>query len=349
MSQFYPLPVSKIKKETQKSVVITFAVPKALTTVFTFKAGQYISLKHILNGKEVRRAYSICSLPSSGILKIGIKEIANGRFSVYANRELKEGDVLEVMPPEGKFTFTPNFNKATNYAAFVAGSGITPVLSIVQCALQEEPGSKFLLVYGNRNVSETMFYRDLLKLKEIYPNRFFIEFIFSREDVENAIFGRIDTGTVNFFIKNNYNEWDFEKYYLCGPEEMIKTVSETLQSNGEEKDKIKFELFTASEKENTIELSNGLTEISLTVDDATHTFTMPQTKTVLDAALEKDIDAPYSCRGGVCSTCIAKINEGKAVMKKNQILTDEEIEEGYILTCQAHPTTSKLVVDYDDV
>ncbi len=349
MSRFYPLLVSRIKRETPQAVIITFELPSALKETFTFTAGQYITIKHILDGKEIRRAYSICSSPSEEVLKIGVKEVSNGHFSVFANHQLKQGDTLEVMPPEGKFTFSPNPDSLKNYTAFVAGSGITPVLSIIKCVMECQPKSKFLLVYGNRNIEQTMFYHDLTALQTQYPNRLLLEFVYSREDVEGALFGRIDTGTANFFLKNKYKDIDFDRFYLCGPEEMIHSITQTLQNNGVPKENILFELFTTTEKENTLEIADGSTQLTLTVDDETHTFSMPQTKTVLDAALEKDIDAPYSCRGGVCSTCIAKITEGKAVMKKNQILTDEEIREGYILTCQAHPTTPTLEVDYDDV
>ncbi len=349
MNTFYPLTVSEIKRETPLSVSITFTIPETLKDTFTFIAGQYITIKHTIDDNEIRRAYSICSIPSSGILKIGVKEVPNGSFSVYANHTLKVGDTLEVLPPQGKFIFTPSLNSNIHYAAFVAGSGITPVLSMITSAMKHETESTFLLVYGNRNVEQTMFYNDLIQLKESYPNRFFIEFVFSREDIDGSLFGRIDTGTVNFFIKNKYKETHFSKFYLCGPEKMIHTVTETLKTNNVAKEHILFELFTTPEEKNPIEIKDGSTNLTLTVDDQTHTFTMPQTQTVLDAALKEDIDTPYSCRGGVCSTCIAKIVEGKAVMKKNQILTDDEIEDGYILTCQAHPTTTTLTIDYDDV
>ena len=349
MSTFYPLTVSEIKRETPLSVSITFTVPESLKNTFAFIAGQYITIKHTIGENEIRRAYSICSSPSSGILKIGVKAVANGSFSVYANKQLKKGDILEVLPPQGKFIFTPDPNLNKSYAAFAAGSGITPVLSMIKCAMEEETKSKFLLVYGNRNKEQTMFYDDLMQLKEAYPNRFFIEFVFSREDVEGALFGRIDRGTVNFFIKNKYRETSFSKFYICGPEEMIRTVTETLKNNAVSKEQILFELFTAPEEDNAVKIKDGYTQLTITVDDETHSLTIPQTQTVLDAALKNDIDAPYSCRGGVCSTCIAKVTEGKAVMKKNQILTDDEIDQGYILTCQAHPTTLHLTIDYDDI
>ncbi len=349
MNRFYPLPVLEIARETPSAVSITFDVPKDLQTIFKFKAGQYITIKHEVNGKEIRRAYSLCSSPKSGILKIGVKEIKGGTFSVFANQHLKKGDLLEVMPPQGLFTFEPQPNLSNAYASFVAGSGITPVLSIIQCALEEEPQSKFLLVYGNKNRAETMFYNTLIELQEKYPTRFFLELVYSREDVEGALFGRIETATVNYFTKNKYNHIAFKKYYVCGPEAMIHCVKDTLTANGVAKENILFELFTTPEEENNIEIPEGTTQLTVVLDEETHTLMMPHTKSVLDAVLEKDIDAPYSCRGGVCSTCIAKVKAGNAVMKKNQILTDQEIEAGFILTCQAYPTSDTLKIDYDDV
>lgn len=349
MTKFYPLRVLEIVRETPNAVVITLDLPKELNPVFTFKAGQYITIKHVVHQKEIRRAYSLCSSPKSGVLQIGVKAIKGGTFSVFANQHLKKGDVLEVMPPQGLFVFEPNTNASNAYSGFAAGSGITPFLSIIQCVLEEEPKSKFLLVYGNKNREETMFYNTLIKLQEKYPSRFFLEFVFSREDVEGALFGRIETSTVNYFIKNKYKNISFNKYYVCGPEGMIHTVKDTLSANGVAENNILYELFTSPEEENSIEISDGTTQLTVVLDEEIHTFIMPQTKTVLDAALENHIDAPYSCRGGVCSTCIAKIEEGQAVMKKNQILTDEEIEAGYILTCQAHPTSASLKVNYDDV
>ena len=253
------------------------------------------------------------------------------------------------MPPEGTFIFEPNVSNKNTYAAFAAGSGITPVLSIIRDVLEREVESNIVLVYGNQNLDETMFYSELEALKEAYNNRFKIEYIFSRRKEHNALQGRIDRSVVNYLLKNKYREYQFSKYYLCGPEEMINEVSNTLQDRGVSKNDILFELFTSSEEGELTEVHEGSTKVTVTLDDETETFVMSQKKSVLDASLDHGLDAPFSCQGGICSTCIARVTKGKVEMRKNQILTDGELAEGLILTCQSHPTTSELEIDYDDV
>ncbi|WP_452232840.1 2Fe-2S iron-sulfur cluster-binding protein [Lacinutrix sp. MEBiC02595] len=350
MSQFHKLTIEDIHRETEKSVTITFNVPENLKETFTFQAGQYITVKTTINGNEVRRDYSLCSSPKSGELKVAVKEVEGGTFSAYANNSLKVGDVLEVASPKGRFVFTPNDSKTKNIAAFAAGSGITPVLSIIKCALEEEVHSKVILVYGNKTTKDTMFLDALLALHHNYKERFSIQFVFSQEDEEDAIFGRIEKSTVNYVMKNKHKHIDVDAFYLCGPETMIHTVKDVLTEHEIPQERIHFELFKAAKpapvNEDAVE---GETEITITVDDETTTFTMSQKQSILEAALDKDLDAPYSCQGGICSSCIARITEGEAKMRQNNILTESELAEGLILTCQAHPTTSKIIVDYDDV
>lgn len=346
MNEFHSLVVSDIKRETPNSISIEFQIPEHLKTDFNFKAGQYITIKHFEKGTEIRRAYSICSSPKSKSLRVGVKRVDQGVFTPFAHDHLKVGDSLEVMTPTGKFVLEPNLN---NYVAFAAGSGITPILSLIKSTLEESQDSSFLLIYGNKTREETMFYDDIIKLSEEYPERFKAEFIFSRKEEPYARFGRIDRSIVNYFLNNKYKNISHESYYLCGPKEMIDVVSETLEANGIDKSNIHFELFTTEDTGVLVENHDGNTEITIILDDEEDVFTMPQKKSVLDAALDEGLDAPYSCQGGICSTCIARIKEGKAEMRNNQILTDSEIEEGLILTCQAHPTTPKIVVDYDDI
>lgn len=349
MSDSYALSVSKIKKETPQSVSVTFAVPDHLKERFSFKAGQYITIKHSHQGQEIRRAYSLCSTPHSGLLTVGIKKVPSGIFSVYANELLKEGDQLEVMPPEGRFVLEPS-TQTKNYAAFAAGSGITPILSMITTALEKENDSRFLLVYGNRSVEETMFYQDLENLKQRFGTRLMTSYLFSRKKAPNALFGRIENASVNYLLKNPYGEIAFDHYYLCGPETMIDTVTQTLVNRGAQKEDIQFELFTSTEEDPPEAApAEGSTQITVTVDDETDTFVMDTKKSILDACLDQGLDAPYSCQGGICSTCIARITEGTAEMRKNQILTDGEVAEGLVLTCQAHPTSAAITVDYDDV
>lgn len=349
MSQFHSLTVKHIKKLTPTSVAVTFAIPPALAQTFSFTAGQYITIKKELKGKQLRRAYSISSSPGKDGITIGIKKVDKGGFSNYAHSKLQVGETLEVMEPEGRFVFNPT-TEARHVAAFAAGSGITPIMSIIKSVLDSNPKNTFVLVYGNKSYEETMFYTDLVKLELEYSNRFFVYFINSQTRENNSLFGRIDTSTVNYALKNKHKDIDFDAYYLCGPLDMINLVKDTLLDNGVEKDRILFELFTPTEiKEELPVMPEGQTAITVVVDDEEFQFTMDKKTLVLDAVLKENIDAPYSCQGGVCSSCIAKIKEGKAEMVLNQILTDKEIADGFILTCQAHPTTPTLKLDYDDV
>ncbi|WP_108869515.1 ferredoxin--NADP reductase [Aquimarina aquimarini] len=350
MSDFHKLSISTITRETSLAVSITFDVPQALKDTYSFTAGQYITIKTEVQGKEVRRAYSICSAPQCDTLKVTVKEIPNGTFSTIANNELKEGDILEVHPPQGNFLLTTNSQVQKTYGAFTAGSGITPIMSMIKAVLKQEPNSRFVLVYGNKTPQETIFYKELSELQEQYADRLFIEFVYSRSHEDNAHFGRIEKPTINYILKNKYKDLSFSSFYLCGPEEMIDTVSSILSENGTPKEDIHFELFTSSAE--TVEIDtnlDGKSNITILVDDEEFCFTMDQKKTILDAALEEDIDAPYSCQGGVCSSCICKITIGTAVMEKNSILTDTEIAEGFVLACMAHPTTATITVDFDDV
>jgi ring-1,2-phenylacetyl-CoA epoxidase subunit PaaE len=349
MSTFYKLNIKEIKRETKDAVSVVFNVPLEFLDFYKFTAGQYLNLKLTLDGEEIRRAYSICSSPDSGELRIAVKAVKNGLFSQFANSKLAVGNTIEVGTPEGKFTFEPNSDRQKNYMAFAAGSGITPVLSIIQSVLKQETQSSFVLVYGNKSVEDTIFHNQLNELQNQHVGRFFVHNIYSQVNIDGDLFGRIDKSTVNF-VMNKHNEKEFSKFYLCGPEEMINIVSDVLkEKNIAEKD-IKFELFSSSTKENSItEATNEHTKITVLVDGDEASFEMSAKQTILEAALKQGLDAPYSCQGGICSSCLARITSGSAVMKKNSILTDAEIAEGLVLTCQAHPTSASIVVDYDDV
>jgi len=351
MSQFHKLKIKRIQKETDKAVSISFDVPEHLKGDYSFKAGQYITLKTTVKDNEVRRDYSLCSSPKSDDLTIAVKEVKNGTFSSYANNQLKEGDIIDVATPNGRFIFEPNDKKTKNIAAFTAGSGITPVLSIIKCALEEEIHSKVILVYGNKTTKDTMFLNELLELQHQYKDRFTIKFVFSQAQEENALFGRIEKSTVNFVVKNEYKHIIIDAFYLCGPEAMIHTVKNVLTEHNIDESSIFYELFKAAKpSEIKEEVPNtGKTEITITVDDDESTFEMSQKQSILEAALDQDLDVPYSCQGGICSSCLARITDGTATMRQNNILTDAEVDEGLILTCQAHPTSAMIKVDYDDV
>lgn len=348
MAEFHKVNIQEVKQETANAVSVLFDIPEQLKQDFNFVAGQYITLQTRINGEEVRRAYSICSTPKSGEIRVAIKAVENGTFSKYATSDLMAGDEIEISSPEGRFELQPEANK--NYIAFAAGSGITPILSMVKSVLENEPTSKFTLVYGNKTEADTIFYDELNSLKEEYGTQFKLHYIFSREEVKNQLRGRIDKSVTNYFVKNMYKETTFDAAYLCGPEEMINEVTNTLKSNYFTKENIHFELFTVSVDEEAVaEVQDGTTKITILLDDEVTTFNMQQTDDILAATLRNDLDPPYSCQGGVCSSCLAKVTEGKAVMVKNSILTDGEVEEGFILTCQAHPTTATISIDFDDV
>jgi ring-1,2-phenylacetyl-CoA epoxidase subunit PaaE len=350
MSSFLKLIIKEVKRETKDAVSILFSVPEELQSNYTFIAGQYINLKLTLDNQEIRRAYSICSAPESGELRIAVKAVSNGLFSQFANTKLKAGDVLEVGKPEGKFTFEPQADRQRNYAAFVAGSGITPAISILKSVLKSEPKSTFVLVYGNKSPEETIFHQDLQDLQSQYVGRLFVHYVYSQAKTNDALSGRIDKTTVNYILKEKHANLDLDKFYLCGPENMINTVSEALKEKNIKESNIKFELFSTSAKQHTIEQSlEGHAQITVMVDDEETTFEMSAKQTILDAALKQGIDAPYSCQGGICSSCLARVTEGTAEMTKNSILSEKEVADGLILTCQAHPTSASIRVDFDDV
>ncbi|MEM1339423.1 MAG: ferredoxin--NADP reductase [Bacteroidota bacterium] len=349
MPNFHKLHVKAVEQLTTNAVALSFEVPSEIQEQFTFTAGQYITLSKAIDGEEVRRSYSISSSPSSGKLTVGIKKIPNGVFSTYANDEIAIGDSIEVMPPEGRFVFTLTEASQT-VGAFAAGSGITPIMSIAQTVLESNTENTFVLVYGNKTPEDTMYLDALKALQEKYEGRFFIQWVYSRSTAPEALFGRIERSTVNLILKNRFKAYHFDLFYLCGPEAMIDVVSKTLQENDIPEDQILYELFTSSETEDTIAQEvEGKTNVVVLLDDEEHELVMDKKEIVLDAVLQNDIDAPYSCQGGVCSSCIARVTTGKAEMIKNQILTDGEVAEGLILTCQAHPLTSFLKVDFDDV
>ena len=350
MSQFHTLTIKSIVRQTDKAVSITFDVPKSLEYQFAFKAGQYVTLKAVINGMVIRRDYSLSSSPKSGNLTVTIKEIDKGVFSTYANKTLQSGESLGVSVPNGRFTYTPQ-SKVGCVVAFAAGSGITPIMSIARTVLETDNGSDFVLVYGNKNPEKTIFQKEIMELQALHLERFKIQFVYSESDEEGALFGRIDEGVVNSVLKNNVDLDQSQLFYLCGPEGMIKTASAVLSDNGVQDARVLFELFTAPSVApiSSVTISDGQAEITILVDDEETTLMMPQNQTILEAALENDIDAPYSCQGGVCSSCICIVTEGSALMRQNNVLTDIEVAEGLVLSCQAEPTSSIIKVDFDDV
>lgn len=352
MSQFHPLLVTDIHHTIRDAVVLTLKPedPEA----FAFTQGQYLTFKQDFEGTELRRNYSICAGLDDGELKVGIKRVDGGAFSTYANTELKVGDVLHAMPPQGKF-FTPiEPEVAKNYLGFAGGSGITPVLSILKTVLKREPQSTFTLVYANRAVNTIMFREELEDLKNRYMGRLtVIHILESGQDME-LFEGRVDQDKCNALFKHWIQIDTIDTAFICGPEPMMLAIAEALKTNGRSEEQIKFELFSESQqgrlaKQEMAKRSEGQkgTEITVIIDGARRSFSMQKGQSVLEAALENGQEAPFSCKAGVCSTCMGKVLEGEVEMISNHALEDYEVERGYVLTCQSYPLSDTLVIDYD--
>ena len=350
--KFYPLTIKDIKHETSDCVSILFDVPDDLKEKFKFTQGQNITIKTHLD--ETRRSFSICTSPLDNELRVAVKKVTNGVFSTYANEQLKVGDVLEVMTPTGSFFTEIKPENKKEYVFFAAGSGITPVISIIKTILKTEKESNVTLVYGNKNLSSIIFKEELEALKDKHLQRFRLYYILSRERTDADFnYGRIDVNKIHQLSKL-INLDGVDEFFLCGPEEMIFSVKDFLAGWGIKKEKVHFELFTTPTKENTKiykavkQVENEGSEVHLTVDGRSYEFMLDyNSNTVLDAGLAQGIDLPFACKGGVCCSCKAKLLEGEVEMEANYGLEDSEVKDGYILTCQSHPRTKKIVVDYD--
>ncbi len=348
MSKFNPLKVKEIRRETPLAVSIVFDVPADLKADYQFQAGQYINIKTTINGAEVRRSYSISSSPKSNELRVVVKAVESGLFSNYVTQHLQVGDVLEVAPPEGKFILE-NTN-AKVIVGIAAGSGITPIISLAKDTLESGTDTTFILIYGNKTAEDTIYFNEIDALKNKYLGRFFVHYTFTTAQVEGSLFGRIERSTINFVLKNKHNDKRVDEYFLCGPEDMIKKVTDVLKENGANEEQIHYELFTTSSTNGEIPVSGeGMVKVTVLVDDVETTFNMPRTENILNAALKHGIDAPYSCQGGICSSCMCRTVKGTVEMKTNHILMDDEIEEGLVLACQAYVTSDEIYVDFDDV
>jgi ring-1,2-phenylacetyl-CoA epoxidase subunit PaaE len=353
---FHPLKIKEVKRETDHCVSVELEVPENLVKAFQYKQGQSLTMRAIIRNEEVRRTYSLCSSPIENTWKVAIKKVDGGLFSSFANEQLKAGDVLDVMEPIGKFYTELNPVHKKNYLAIAAGSGITPVISIIKTTLHTEPLSHFTLVYGNSHRSTIIFFEELEGLKNQYIDRFNFINILSRERTESPLnFGRIDTGKLNELAKL-ISFSSFDETFLCGPEEMIFCIKDFLLKNGINEKQIHFELFTTtspkkSKPGNRKAESESGSQSSITVkaDGRSFDFTLPLNSdaTILDAALKQGADLPFACKGGMCCTCKAKLLEGEVEMDVHWGLEHEEIEKGFILTCQSHPKTEKVVVDFD--
>lgn len=359
---FHLLRVSEIREETPEAISIQFDVPSQLKEAYDFKPGQYLTLRRQINGEEVRRSYSICAAPDDNELRVAVKILKDGKFSNFAHQELKVGDEMEVMPPLGKFTPRENQEPSVkkNYLAFVAGSGITPVMSIMKSVLKNQPESTFTLVYGNKNRSNVIFKEGIEGLKNKFMERLVIHYLFTREAADTAIYnGRINAEKVKAFQKFLIDLDRTDEVFICGPEEMILDLrSYFLDKLSWDSHRVHFELFSSpdqpsqqhsewQEKAQQIDPSKQ-SKVIVHLDGSAHEMQLGyNARSILDQALMEGLDLPYACKGGVCCTCRAKLLEGEVDMEVNYGLEPEEIEQNFILTCQAHPRSDKVVVDFD--
>jgi len=356
MSKFHPLTIADVRNETRDTIAVTFAVPPELRDSFQFQQGQHLTLRAQIGDEDVRRSYSICSAVQDGALRLAIKRTHGGLFSGWANDTLRAGQTIEVMPPMGHFNVPLDAANRKHYVAFAAGSGITPILSIIKTTLAAEPHSRFTLFYGNRASSSVIFKDELSDLKDSYMERLKLAYVMSREQQDIELFnGRITKEKAAQFLQHWVRAEDIDVAFICGPEDMMHGVSAALQEAGVPKANIKIELFAASipkhahqPRATAAEAAHQHTEVTVIMDGSAASFTMEQDKeSLLDAGLRAGLDMRYSCKGGVCSTCRCKVIEGKVDMDVNYALEDYEIARGYILSCQSFPTTAKVVIDFD--
>ena len=356
MSQFYPLRVTHITHDTKSSVVVSLAAEDE--NRFAYLPGQYLTFRRKFGAEELRRSYSICSSAADKSLRVGIKKVDGGGFSTWANETLAVGDVLEAMPPMGNFTFGGEEAGATrgHYLGVAAGSGITPILSIAKTILEETPNSFFHLIYGNRSLASIMFREEIEDLKNRFLSRFSVNHVLSGGADLELFSGRIDKDKCHQFFNSLISPDKLSKAYICGPEDMMKTVSDALDAGGMARSDIKFELFGASQEGRLAERAKSKVQskrattckTTLIMDGVKHTIDITGDTAVLDAALGAAIEAPYACKAGVCSTCRARVIEGTYEFVTNYALEDYEVEQGYVLSCQCFPTGDKLVITYDD-
>ncbi len=353
---FHPLRVVEVKRETPDSVCVRLAAPVEVAPLFAFKAGQHLTLRHQICGEEIRRNYSLCVSPSEGVLKIGIKQIAGGAFSNWANGNLKVGDTLDAMAPHGSFTWAFDPNLQRRYAAFAGGSGITPILSLVKTSLETEPRSRFTLCYGNRTSAGIMFLEELAGLKDRYLERFALYHFLEDEEEEIALFnGRLDREKCEEICATLVAPDNIDAFFICGPGPMMDAVEHTLKARKVEKARILGERFTTTELSaaqltaaRALEEKAAGLKMSVTLNGRRVTVTFdPAKHSILDNVRAAGLPAPFACKGGVCATCRAKVTAGKVEMKVNYGLSADELAEGYVLTCQATPVSEDVALSYD--
>ena len=358
MARFHALKVTDIARETRDAVVVTLSPRDEDRALFDFTQGQYLTFRRDFDGEELRRSYSICAGRDEGCLKVGIKRVEGGAFSTWANESLAPGDEIEAMPPMGKF-FTPlDAGAEKQYLGFAGGSGITPLLSIIKTVLAREPRSRFTLVYANRTIASIMFREELEDLKNTHLGRFSVIHVLEQEGQEIDLFtGRIDAEKMQALFAHWLDAAAIDTAFICGPEPMMLAIAESLRAHGLADAQIKFELFASGQPGRAkakavskVAVTPGTgVQATVTLDGTTRSFEMARDgQTILEAAIAAKMDAPYSCKAGVCSTCRCKVLKGEVEMAVNHALEDYEVRAGYVLSCQAHPVSDDVVVTYDE-
>lgn len=349
---FHRLAISDIEPLTNDAVAVTFDVPPELEATFRFVPGQHVTVKAEIDGEDVRRSYSISCPPGRGKVRVGIKRVPTGVFSTYATTRLSPGDVLEVMPPVGEFTL-PTDLSGKHLAAIVAGSGITPVLSMIETALTGEPTCRFTLIFGNRTSMSVMFLEELEALKDRFSDRFHLMHVLSREPQPVDLFtGRIDAEKLDAILTALVDPDDVDRWFLCGPHGLIETAQNTLKDHGVPSDSISDELFYAGDTPpvpiiDESEAQEGSVRFEFVLDGRRSSVGMEPDQTLLDAAMRVRQGLPFSCKGGMCATCKAHVVTGEVRMDKNYALVADELDAGYVLTCQSHPVTDTVEIDFD--
>jgi len=358
MARFHPLEVTEVRHDTRDAVVVTLRPAAADRTAFAFTQGQYLTFRRSFDGAELRRSYSICAGVDDGVLRVGIKRIDGGAFSGWAKDSLAPGMVLDAMPPAGNFHAPLDPGTGRHYLGFAGGSGITPILSILKTVLAREPKSRFTLVYANHAVSTIMFREELEDLKNLHLGRLSVLHVLATEAQDIELFtGRIDTAKLDALFSGWIDPGSVDLSFICGPEAMMLTIAASLRAHGLSDAQIKVELFASSQSgraqvrppSRAAADAGKATEVTVTLDGSTRRFAMPKSgQSLLEAALAADLDVPFACKAGVCSTCRAKILEGEAEMAVNHALEDYEVRAGYVLTCQCRPLSDRISVSYDE-
>lgn len=353
MATTYSLNVKEVRKETADTVSIAFDIPENIKEAFSYHAGQYITLLLTINGENLRRPYSFSSAPHENDYRIAVKRVEGGRASTYLTQDLTAGTAMEVLAPAGKFLLTPNSANKKNYVGFAAGSGITPLISMLKTVLHSEPESVFYLFYCNQQAESVIFKNELDAFALAYPERCKVIYIYTRQDSGNDLYrGRIDGPKALQLLHAHSIQLRAAHYFICGPASMIKGINESLLHENVPAEQIHYEYFSAfqQEEKKTTEALSGTAMVTVVMDGIETHFEMPRSGgNILDYATEHGVDAPFSCKGAVCCTCKAKVMEGKAGMEMNYALSDAEVEQGFVLTCQAFPISDTLRVDYDEI